>query len=97
VRSLTRWPRSASAPAIFTAPFEVHRNGDSGSPRVAGATSRSSSASIPGWVSVTGLCPPPGRRTRPCSSLSPASSSASPRSTVDSEMSVGRTTAAIPP
>jgi hypothetical protein len=43
------------------------------------------------------LAAPPGRRTRPGSTRSPDSSSASPRRTVSSEIPVARTTAPTPP
>src|SRR5664280_211705 len=58
---------------------DLHRNGEQGSPRVSGATSRSSSCSIPGWVSSIGFLPAPRRRTRPSSSTSPDSNSRTPR------------------
>jgi len=44
--------------------LHVHRSAHIGSPRVVGSTSRSRAARIPGLVSVIGLRPAPGRRTR---------------------------------
>ena len=45
--------------------FEVQRNGRSVSPRAVGSTSASRAFSSSGCFSVSGLHPPPGRRTRP--------------------------------
>jgi hypothetical protein len=53
-----------------------------GSPRRVGATSASSAASSAGSVAVSGLRPPPARRTRP-SGACPASSSATPWEILD--------------
>src|SRR5215212_8017791 len=85
-----------SAPANFGTLLEVHRSGDSGSPRVDGSTSRSRSSTTPGSVSLIGLRPPPARRTRPGSGRSPASSSAIPRRIVLSPIPVTRATSATP-
>ena len=44
--------------------LQVHRRGDSGSPRVVGSTNRSRSARKAGSLSVVFFRPPPGRRIR---------------------------------
>ena len=78
--------------------FDVHRNGDSGSPRVAGSTSASSASTKPGSVSVSGLRPPPERRTRPTDDASPAPpNSRTALDTVGSDTPAARATALIPP
>jgi len=55
------------------------------------------SASSVGSVSVSGLRPPPGRRTRPRSSVPPDSNSQIPVRIVSTAIPVARATAAIPP
>src|SRR5882762_5205143 len=59
--------------------LEVHSSGDCGSPRVSGSTSARRSSSKFASVSLRGLRPPPTRRTRSKSGVSPARNSASPR------------------
>ena len=60
--------------------LHVQRNGDIGSPRVAGSTNSSSAVSS-GSDSVQHFRPPPGARTRAAGSGNP-SSSRTPRATV---------------
>ena len=56
-------PRQAPLPA--SPGFQqVHRRGDSGSPRVTGSTKAVNAGSTPGSVTVTARRPPPGRRIR---------------------------------
>ena len=85
VRSEISCPIPTSATRNFPRLLDVHRSGDSGSPRVAGSISRSRSSTTNGSVSTTGRRPPPDRRTCPRSTRSPDSTSASPRRTVSSE------------
>src|SRR5882757_828957 len=77
--------------------LEVHSSGDCGSPRVSGSTSARRSSSKFASVSLTGLRPPPARRTRSKSGVSPARNSASPRPIVLRAIPVARITATIPP
>ena len=74
----------------------VQHNGEQGSPRRVGSTSASNAASSAGSVAVSGLRPPPSRRTRP-SGTSPASSSATPWEILDRDAPLAWATAAIPP
>jgi hypothetical protein len=60
-------PRVVNASASFVVDLFVHRNGDSGSPRVTGSTRSSNAAATPGAVTVTGGRPAPLVRTRPLS------------------------------
>src|SRR5712664_3468897 len=77
--------------------LEVHSSGDCGSPRVSGSTSARRSSSKFASVSLRGLRPPPTRRTRSKSGVSPARNSASPRPIVLRAIPVARITAIIPP
>src|SRR5258705_6823593 len=77
--------------------LEVHSSGDCGSPRVSGSTSARRSSSKFASVSLRGLRPPPTRRTRSKSGVSPARNSASPRPIVLRAIPVARITAMIPP
>src|SRR3954454_52145 len=74
----------------------VQHNGEHGSPRRGGSTSASSAASSAGSVAVSGLRPPPSRRTRP-SGACPVSSSATPWEILDRDAPLAWATAAIPP
>ena len=93
---LIAWPMLVSAEANLSRLFDTHSNGRSGSPRVAGSTRRSRSASSVGSRSVSGRGPPPSRRTRPCGSGG-ASRSFSPRPIVERASPVIAETAASPP
>ena len=89
-----RWPRPVSAAASWRVLLQVHRSGDSGSPRVTGSTRRSRAAASVGSPCRLGLRPPraggPGPRA-------PLSSSSTPRVTVDHATPVARATSVIPP
>ena len=61
------------------------------------ATSPNSAAANPGSVSVSGLRPPPGRRTRPSEATGPDSNSAAPSATVCHDTPAAFETAVIPP
>src|SRR5436309_3286751 len=56
---------AAEAQALGWRLLQVQRSGDIGSPRVNGSTRASRSSNSVVSVSVLGLRPPPGRRTRP--------------------------------
>src|SRR3954466_11158111 len=71
-------------------------NGGQGAPRRGAPTGASSAASSAGSVAVSGLRPPPARRTRP-SGACPASSSATPWEILDRDAPLAWATAAIPP
>src|SRR5680860_90955 len=90
------WPFSASAAASCRVLFEVQRNGDSGSPRVAGSTRASRSLTRRGFVCLMDLRPPPGRRTRSETSR-PSSSSPTAFCTVERDIPVASATLAMPP
>ena len=80
--------------------LQVQRNGDMGSPRVAGSINRSKASSKPGsdWVSVRR--PPPGDRTRAAATsrlFAESSSSFSPAMIVGRDKPVARATSEIPP
>ena len=79
--------------------FVVHRNGDSGSTRVAGSISEFRQPSSSGSAISAFLRPPPVDRTRRLGPFSPVSlsSSLSPRRIVERDALVARCTAAIPP
>src|SRR3981189_742942 len=64
VRSETRSPAAASAPARSLVDLVVHRNSDMGSPRVSGSTNADSAATSPASVWASFLRPPPGARPR---------------------------------
>jgi hypothetical protein len=100
----TEWlmscPIAVSSRARLRVDFVVHRNGDSGSPRVPGSMRESSRSSSSGSATSAFLRPPPGARTRstrPTGSLSSLSNSARPRRMVDRDAPVARCTAAMPP
>src|SRR5580693_10357863 len=92
---LTWWPCCCSASASRRTLLQVHRNGDSGSPRVVGSTSASRSARNVGSLTLAGLRPAPGRRTRPDGSS--CANSVRPRPIVLGAMPVAIATAAMPP
>jgi hypothetical protein len=98
-RAANRVSHVAQAPAELAQALAVHSSGDCGSPRVSGSTSarRSSSQGGLASVSLSGLRPPPGRRTRSGSGVSSARNSASPRPIVLRAMPVARVTALTPP
>ena len=96
VRSDTRCPPAASASARLRVDFVVHTSGEVGSPRVSGSTSAVNAGPSPGSVSVAGLRPPPGFRTRPDGSA-PPSSSRTPLATVSGCTPVACATTVIPP
>ena len=95
---LMRWPSSCKPPAKLRKLLAVHSKGLSGSPRVAGSTKARKSSSKLGSVSVSGLRPAPGRRTRPTGGPSVApQSSAKPRPIVLRAIPVIWATAWMPP
>ena len=61
---LTGWPCRVNSSANRVVLLHVQRNGDCGSPRVAGSTNGSSAAVSSGSDSVQHFRPPPGRRIR---------------------------------
>src|SRR5260370_27197873 len=70
---LTWWPCACSACASRRTLLQVHRNGDSGSPRVVGSTNASRSGSSVGSLQIAGFPPapaPPIRSDRSSSSHS---------------------------
>src|SRR6516164_8174637 len=77
--------------------LHVHCSGDCGSPRLSGSTSARKSSSRLVSVTLSGLRPPPGRRTQPASGVSSRRSSASPRPIVLRARPVARITALTPP
>ncbi len=96
-RAEISWPWARNSAARLRRLFAVQRNGCSGSPRDSPSSSRSRSASSVGSVSVSGLRPAPGRRTRPAPGDSPDASSTRPRRIVEGAIPVARATAAVPP
>ena len=89
-----------SSAANFVVLLLVQRNGDSGSPRVTGSTSRLSASLNPGSVSVIRLRPPPGRRLRPSTTDTAdgvSHSSACPAWMVPRLIPVARDTMLTPP
>lgn len=70
---------------------------DETAPDESASSNPTRSSSSVGSDTVNALRPPPSRRTRPGSSVSPRSSSRIPRRTVSCESPVARTTAANPP
>ena len=94
---LTRWPCSHKASAHGVRLFVVHRNGDSGSPRVPGSMSRNESGSNAGSCSVSRWRPPPGRRRRPAGRRSDSARSCNPRRMVDRPSPVTSETSVTPP
>jgi hypothetical protein len=91
------WPMSRRLWLSLRRLLQVHNSGDCGSPRVSGSTSARRSSSKLASVSLRGLRPPPDRRTRSASGVSPARNSASPRPIVLRAMPVARVTALTPP
>ncbi len=78
--------------------LHVHRNGDSGSPRVVGSTKASNAAASVGSSAVKALRPPPGRRCRPAGGNRAGwVKSARPRRIVARSSPVTSATTAIPP
>ena len=63
------WPMSRRLWLSLRRLLHVHSSGDCGSPRVSGSTSERRSSSKLASVSLAGLQPPPGRRTRSASGL----------------------------
>src|SRR5208283_3182338 len=89
-------PIAHSAAASFAWLFETHSSGRTGSPIVAGSSSRRRSSSSVGSVTVSACLPLPGRRTTPDSA--PGSSrSFRPRPIVLRAIPVARAAALIPP
>src|SRR4051812_45229645 len=96
VSAPTGCPALLSSAANRRVDSVVQHNGEHGSPRRVGSTSASSAASSAGSVAVSGLRPPPARRTRP-SGACPVSSSATPWEILDRDAPLAWATAAIPP
>ena len=91
-------PILVSSPAISRVDFVVHRNGDSGSPRVPGSIRESNTSSNSGSATSAFLRPPPGARTRrPDRSVESSAISLMPQRIVDRDAPVARCTALIPP
>src|SRR6186713_741121 len=90
-------PIAVSSRARLRVDFVVHRNGDSGSPRVPGSMRESSRSSSSGSATSAFLRPPPGARTRSTCPTGSLSNSARPRRMVDRDAPVARCTAAMPP
>src|ERR1017187_543206 len=74
VRALIGYPWRHNSSASFAVLLDDQRNGDIGSPRVAGSTSRSNSFTSPGSCSAFDFLPPPALRTRSGGSSLPSSS-----------------------
>src|ERR1017187_7338254 len=64
VRALIGYPWRHNSSASFAVLLDDQRNGDMGSPRVAGSTSRSNSFTSRGSCSAFDFLPPPAFRTR---------------------------------
>src|ERR1035441_5884395 len=96
VRALILYPWRHNSSANFTVLFDDQRNGDIGSPRVAGSTSRSSSFNSPGFCSALDFLPPPAFRPRSGGTSCPSSSRTALCSVVRLNP-VARATVAIPP
>src|SRR4051794_20503073 len=96
VSAPTGCPALLSSAASLRVDSVVQHTGERGAPRRVGSTSASSAASRAGSVAVSGLRPPPARRTRP-SGACPASSSATPWEILDRDAPLAWATAAIPP
>src|ERR1035437_10343702 len=96
VRALILYPWRHNSSANFAVLFDDQRNGDIGSPRVAGSTSRSSSFNSPGFCSALDFLPPPAFRTRSGGTSCPSSSRTALCSVVRLNP-VARATVAIPP
>ena len=89
-------PCAVNASASFPVDLLVHRNGDSGSPRVTGSTNASNASTTPGTLCVTGGRPAPLARTRP-STTGPAATCFTPRLTVSGSTPTAAATRLIPP
>ena len=96
VTELTSCPALVSSPARCDVDFVVHRNADSGSPRVSGATNPSNAGDNPGSAACALGRPAPGARTRP-SGRAPDSNSCAPRDTVSALAFAAAATSFIPP
>ena len=96
VRALIANPWRRNSTASLAVLFEVQRNGDIGSPRVAGSTNCSSALTTSGTCAAFRFLPPPARRTRPAGVPFPFSS-CKPLCSVVRLKPVIRDNAAIPP
>ena len=90
------WPCAVRVEARARNDSVVHRNGETGSPRVCGSISDSSAGSRRGSVSVRRLRPAPGARTRRVGEEQPANS-AIPRAMVAVLVPEAAATLTIPP
>lgn len=98
MRAPAGWPSACSSSASVRVDFDVHRNGDCGSPRVAGSTSASNAPANDGSVSVSGGRPAPARRTLPAGAPACGSSSSLIAAvTVVRDTPAARATADTPP
>src|ERR1035441_2582424 len=96
VRALIGYPWRHNSSASFAVLFDDQRNGDIGSPRVAGSTSRSNAFTRPGSCPAFDFLPPPAFRTRSGGSSFPSSSRTALCSVVRLNP-VARANVAIPP
>ena len=96
VRALIVYPWQHNSSASFAVLFDDQRNGDIGSPRVAGSTSRSSAFTGPGSCPAFDFLPPPAFRTRSGGTSFPSSSRTALCSVVRLNP-VARASVAIPP
>ena len=96
VSALTSCPAVVSSSARRDVDFVVHRNADSGSPRVSGATKPSNAGTRPGSTTSAAGRPAPTARTRP-SGTTPDSNSRAPRDTVSAFTFAAPATSFIPP
>src|ERR1019366_7568229 len=96
VRALTGYPWRHNSSANFAVLLDDQRNGDMGSPRVAGSTSRSNSFTSRGSCSAFDFLPPPAFRTRSGGTSLPSSSRTALCSVVRLNP-VARANVAIPP
>lgn len=90
-------PRAANAADKCRWLLLTQRSGASGSPRIEGSTKSFNASKSPGCVSVAGLLPPPGLRTRAPNDAQPRPKSIKPRPIVLRAIPVATDTAAIPP
>jgi hypothetical protein len=96
LRALIGYPWRHNSSASFAVLLDDQRNGDIGSPRVAGSTSRSNSFTSPGSCSAFDFLPPPALRTRSGGTSLPSSSRTALCSVVRLNP-VARANDAIPP
>jgi hypothetical protein len=96
VNAPTWCPTLVNSSASRTVDFVVHRNTDSGSPRVPGPTSSSNAGTRSGSSASTLGRPAPGARTRP-SGTTPDSNSCAPRETVSAFALAAAATTFFPP